>query len=100
MPTYSYVCDACGHGFDEMHSITANALTTCPECGQDKLRRLIVGGAGLIFKGSGFYINDYVRKKGEGGKAEAKAKKEDGDRTKAGETGRDKKESKSATEKP
>ncbi len=58
MPTYSYICDACGHRFDEMHSMTVDSLTTCPECGQDKLRRLIVGGAGLIFKGSGFYITD------------------------------------------
>ncbi len=105
MPTYSYVCDACGHRFDELHSMTADALTTCPECGQDKLRRLISGGAGLIFKGSGFYITDYARKKGGDGdakteaKAEVKAKKKDGERTKTAETGKDKKETKSSGEK-
>ncbi len=95
MPTYSYVCDACGHRFDEMHSMTVAALTTCPDCGQDKLRRLIVGGAGLIFKGSGFYINDYARKKGGGGEAKAK----DGDQKKTAETVKDKKETKSSGEK-
>ena len=101
MPTYSYVCDACEHRFDEMHSITADALITCPQCGQDKLRRLIVGGAGLIFKGSGFYINDYARKKGGDGesKDKEKAKTKDGDQQKAAKTGQDKTESKSVKEK-
>lgn len=59
MPTYEYKCDACGHGFEKFQSITAAAITKCPECGKNKVRRLIGAGAGLIFKGSGFYITDY-----------------------------------------
>ncbi len=59
MPTYEYVCDACEHGFEEFQSITAKALRKCPVCGKSKLRRLIGTGAGVIFKGSGFYETDY-----------------------------------------
>ena len=59
MPTYEYVCDACEHAFEEFHSITAKPLRKCPECGKSKLRRLIGTGAGIIFKGSGFYETDY-----------------------------------------
>jgi putative FmdB family regulatory protein len=59
MPTYDYQCDACGHRFEEFQSITADALKKCPECKRNKLRRLIGAGAGLIFKGSGFYCTDY-----------------------------------------
>ena len=101
MPTYSYVCDACGHRFDELQSMTAEALATCPDCGQHKLRRLIVGGAGLIFKGSGFYINDYARKRGGDGekKPESKAKTNGGEQKKAAKAGQDKKESKGSGEK-
>jgi putative FmdB family regulatory protein len=59
MPTYEYECAGCGHRFEEMQSIKAKALTMCPVCKKQKLRRLISGGAGFIFKGSGFYITDY-----------------------------------------
>ena len=66
MPTYEYVCEKCGHKFDKFQSIAANPLTICPEdlCpqrrwGKGKVKRAISGGAGLIFKGSGFYITDY-----------------------------------------
>lgn len=59
MPTYDYQCDACGHQFEEFQSITANALKKCPQCGKLKLKRLFGTGAGLIFKGSGFYQTDY-----------------------------------------
>ena len=59
MPTYEYKCDACGHQFDQLQSIKAEPLKKCPACGKAKLRRLIGTGAGLIFKGSGFYITDY-----------------------------------------
>ena len=59
MPTYDYVCDACKHAFEKFHSITAAPLRKCPKCGRAKLRRLIGAGAGVIFKGSGFYQTDY-----------------------------------------
>ncbi len=66
MPTYEYICDKCGHQFETFQSIAAKPLKTCPEelCGQKrwgkgKVKRAISGGAGLLFKGSGFYITDY-----------------------------------------
>ncbi|MEP0847928.1 MAG: zinc ribbon domain-containing protein [Phycisphaerae bacterium] len=59
MPTYDYACDACRHEFEEFQSITAAPLRKCPSCGQPKLRRLIGPGAGVLFKGSGFYQTDY-----------------------------------------
>ncbi len=59
MPTYEYVCEACGHAFDEFQSITAKPLRKCPQCGKSALKRLIGTGAGILFKGSGFYCTDY-----------------------------------------
>ncbi len=59
MPTYDYRCEACGHEFEEFQSITAGALRKCPDCKKLKLKRLIGGGAGILFKGSGFYETDY-----------------------------------------
>lgn len=59
MPTYDYICNACGHEFEEFQAITAKPLRKCPECGKLKLQRLIGTGAGVIFKGSGFYETDY-----------------------------------------
>ena len=59
MPTYEYKCDACGYEFERFQSITAAPIKRCPQCGKSKVRRLIGTGAGLIFKGSGFYITDY-----------------------------------------
>src|SRR5215471_2800321 len=66
MPTYEYICEKCGHQFEQFQSISAKPLTECPKelCaqkrwGKGRVRRAISGGAGLIFKGSGFYITDY-----------------------------------------
>src|SRR3954465_10027011 len=59
MPTYEYQCDACGNKFEKFQSITSAPIKKCPKCGKNKVRRLISTGAGLIFKGSGFYITDY-----------------------------------------
>ncbi|HEX3729157.1 MAG TPA: zinc ribbon domain-containing protein [Opitutaceae bacterium] len=83
MPTYEYACPKCGHQFEQFQSMSAPRLTKCPKCGKPGLKRLVGGGAGLIFKGSGFYITDYkkssgAKEGGEGGKqpeakAEAKA---------------------------
>lgn len=59
MPTYDYVCDACGHEFDLFQPITAEPERRCPECKRLKLRRLFGTGAAIVFKGSGFYQTDY-----------------------------------------
>ena len=59
MPTYEYACPDCEHEFETFQSITAKPIRKCPECGKRKVQRLISGGAGLLFKGSGFYITDY-----------------------------------------
>ncbi len=58
MPTYQYRCNECRHEFSEFQSITADPLSTCPECG-GAVKRLISGGAGFLFKGDGFYTTDY-----------------------------------------
>jgi putative FmdB family regulatory protein len=60
MPTYEYECKDCRHRFEEFQKITDKPLTTCPKC-SGQLRRLITGGVGLIFKGSGFYVTDYKK---------------------------------------
>lgn len=59
MPTYEYRCDECGHQFEQFQSITASPLKKCPDCGKNKLKRMMGTGAGLIFKGQGFYQTDY-----------------------------------------
>jgi putative FmdB family regulatory protein len=59
MPTYEYVCEGCGCEFERFESITAKPLRRCPKCGKKKVKRLIGTGAGIIFKGSGFYQTDY-----------------------------------------
>ncbi|MCA9095878.1 MAG: zinc ribbon domain-containing protein, partial [Planctomycetaceae bacterium] len=59
MPTYDYACDACKHTWEEFQPITAKPTRKCPNCKKQKAKRLIGAGAGLLFKGSGFYITDY-----------------------------------------
>ena len=59
MPTYDYVCDACGHEFELFQSMTDSVKRTCPKCKKRKLRRLIGTGGAIMFKGSGFYQTDY-----------------------------------------
>lgn len=61
MPTYEYLCESCGSRFERFQPISAKPVRNCPECGK-KVRRLIHGGAGVIFKGSGFYQTDYRSK--------------------------------------
>jgi len=74
MPTYEYRCTSCGHTFEEFQSISADPLVTCPNCGKPSLRRALGGGAGMIFKGSGFYQTDY-KNKGNGSSKPAKKEK-------------------------
>ena len=59
MPTYEYLCENCGHEFERFQSITAAVLRKCPRCNKRTLKRLVGTGAGVIFKGSGFYETDY-----------------------------------------
>jgi putative FmdB family regulatory protein len=79
MPTYDYVCEACGHELELFQNISAAPKRKCPACKKSRLRRKIGGGAGFLFKGSGFYLTDYrsdsYRKaaEAEGKPAEAKS---------------------------
>lgn len=58
MPTYDYQCEQCGHTFETFQSMRDEPLVDCPSCTTPNLRRLITGGTGVIFRGSGFYVND------------------------------------------
>lgn len=62
MPTYDYVCAKCSHEMEAFHSMKDVPLTLCPACKRRTLKRKVGGGAGLIFKGTGFYITDYKKK--------------------------------------
>ena len=62
MPTYEYECKACEHTFEVFQYMTAQPIRKCPHCGKLRVKRLIGVGAGIIFKGSGFYETDYKRK--------------------------------------
>ncbi len=73
MPNYDYKCDKCGHQFEEFQTMMEEPLKQCPRCGGD-VRRMIGAGAGLIFKGSGFYITDYKKSGTSGASAESSAK--------------------------
>lgn len=60
MPTYEYKCEDCGYKFEKFQAMRDKTLKKCPKC-DGKVRRLISGGGGVIFKGSGFYATDYGR---------------------------------------
>lgn len=79
MPTYEYECAKCGNRFERFQSIQAAPLKTCPAC-KGRVRRVISGGAGLLFKGSGFYITDY---RSEGYKKAADAERSAGKKPEA-----------------
>ena len=63
MPTYDYICNECKKTFEYFQSMSADPINDCPKCKTDSLRRIISGGTGLIFKGSGYYLTDYKDKK-------------------------------------
>ncbi len=74
MPTYDYVCQECGHELETFQSMSDEPLSICPSC-QGRLKRKVGGGSGIIFKGSGFYVNDSRKPEGtksEGNKSEVK----------------------------
>ena len=62
MPTYDYKCPDCGHEFEEFQTMTSAPIRKCPKCGKRRVKRLIGTGLQPIFKGSGFYETDYVKK--------------------------------------
>jgi putative FmdB family regulatory protein len=60
MPTYQYKCPKCGHEYEKLQNINDDSRAKCPKCGT-RGERVISGGGGVIFKGSGFYLTDYGR---------------------------------------
>lgn len=104
MPTYEYACDACGHKFELFQSMTAPVKRTCPKCRKPKLRRLVGTGAGVIFKGGGFYETDYrsdsYKKAAEADKKSAGDAKKDDGATKKAEPKSDSTSSSKETKKP
>ena len=103
MPTYDYVCDACEHAFEEFQMMSAKVLKKCPECGKTKLRRLIGTGAGVIFKGGGFYETDYrsdAYQKDAKADKPAESKSEGGSDKKGGDGKKDEAKPAAKTEKP
>ncbi|MBN1398036.1 MAG: zinc ribbon domain-containing protein [Bacteroidetes bacterium] len=79
MPTYEYRCKSCGYEFEEFQSMSDDKLVICPKCAEPSLKRLMSSGAGLLFKGNGFYLTDYKKSNtstssaGSGQKTESKA---------------------------
>ena len=63
MPTYDYKCNECGNIFEKFHSIAENHEFHCENCGAKNTQKMIGAGAGILFKGSGFYVTDYKNKK-------------------------------------
>ena len=63
MPTYDYICNDCEKMYEYFQSMSDPPIKKCPECKKNILRRVISGGTGLIFKGSGYYLTDYKNKK-------------------------------------
>ena len=101
MPTYGYRCPTCGHEYEKFQKISDSTRAKCPRCGK-RGERLISGGVGIIFKGSGFYETDYKR----AGSAGAKEKTGSGgdkpseDTSKKNSSGADKSESSKSTDRP
>jgi putative FmdB family regulatory protein len=83
MPTYEYACPKCGHAFEVFQSMKDEPLKKCPKCQKTGVKRLLGTGAGLIFKGSGFYITDY-KKTGSSGGGESKSKSSESKSTSSG----------------
>jgi putative FmdB family regulatory protein len=81
MPTYEYECKTCGHNFEVFQAMSDPPVQNCPECGKE-VRRLILGGAGVIFKGSGFYVADKSKESGKSKPVEAAAEPAKSDSTK------------------
>jgi putative FmdB family regulatory protein len=72
MPTYDYECIECKHRFEIFHSMKDDPIKECMKCG-GKVKKLIGAGAGIIFKGSGFYVNDYKKSTSSSGSSSSKS---------------------------
>lgn len=99
MPTYAYLCQSCGHEFEKFQSITAKPLQKCPHCNKRRLKRLIGSGAGIIFKGSGFYQTDYRSESYKKGEKESKPQADKKDKETTEKKKSAEKEQKSSTKK-
>lgn len=97
MPTYDYQCAACNHEFEVFQGINDELLVKCPACGKKKLKRLFGAGAGIIFKGSGFYQTDY---RSEGYKKSAASDSKSASESKPAETKSDSSSTSSSSDKP
>ena len=92
MPTYDYLCRECGEKFEHFQSMSSSPLKNRPDCKVKNcnVERIISGGTGLIFKGSGFYLTDYKNKKSDSkkskpDKSEIKTKQKNKNNSKKGE---------------
>ena len=83
MPTYDYICNDCGHELEAFQRMSDDPLKDCPACGKPSLKRLIGTGAGIIFKGGGFYETDYKRKDSNGGDSGSSESKSSNDSKKS-----------------
>ena len=61
MPTYDYQCDACSHSFQEEQSIKDEPIRKCPQCGEERVRRMISGGTNFLLQGGGWYKDGYSK---------------------------------------
>jgi putative FmdB family regulatory protein len=97
MPTYEYVCPPCGHEFEKFQSMNDEPVKVCPACRKRQVKRKIGMGAGLIFKGSGFYETDYKqagrKKETESSEAKSESKSEGASSSKPKESAEKKKPS-------
>jgi len=97
MPTYTYKCKKCSHEMDVFHAMSASPKVKCDACNSTRMERLLGSGAGIIFKGSGFYETDY---KGDKGKKDGKPKKDTAGKASADGKSDTSSEKKDSTAKP
>ena len=82
MPSYDYICNDCEKIYEYFQSMSDAPIRECPECKKNSLRRVISGGTGLIFKGSGYYLTDYKNKKKQSSENKKSNKKKKDNKTK------------------
>ena len=82
MPTYDYICNDCEKIYEYFQTMSDAPIRECPECKKNSLRRVISGGTGLIFKGSGYYLTDYKNKKKQSSENKKSNKKKKDNKTK------------------